>query len=154
MQDVLLKKIIPACLLSVFILSAVRIIRDYVVTNEQCCCCRCCCSSVVFHSLWPGGLQHARLPCSSLSPSVCSNSRPLSLWCPPTTLSCHPLLLQSSIFSNIRSGGPWHGFLHTPHSALECCHIFTLKGTLKHRQHIVYPSIVTAFFFLHKEYFS
>ena len=29
----------------------------------------------------PGGLQHARLPCPSLSPGVCSNSCPLSWWC-------------------------------------------------------------------------
>ena len=27
------------------------------------------------------GLQHARLPCPSLSPTVCSNSCPLSRWC-------------------------------------------------------------------------
>ena len=32
-------------------------------------------------SLWPHGLQHARLPCPSLSPRVCSNSCPLSQWC-------------------------------------------------------------------------
>ena len=29
------------------------------------------------------GLQHARLPCPSLSPEVCSNSCPLSWWCHP-----------------------------------------------------------------------
>ena len=29
--------------------------------------------------------QHARLPCPSLSPGVCSNSRPLSRWCHPTS---------------------------------------------------------------------
>ena len=34
-------------------------------------------------SLWPQGLQHARLPCPSLSPGVCSNSCPLSWWCHP-----------------------------------------------------------------------
>ena len=32
-------------------------------------------------SLWPHGLQHARLLCSSLSPKDCSNSCPLSCWC-------------------------------------------------------------------------
>ena len=32
-------------------------------------------------SLWPHGLQHARLSCPSLSPWVCSNSPPLSWWC-------------------------------------------------------------------------
>jgi len=31
-------------------------------------------------SLWPHGLQHARLPCPTLSPGVCSNSCPLSRW--------------------------------------------------------------------------
>ena len=31
--------------------------------------------------LWPHGRQHARLPCPSLSPEVCSNSCPLSQWC-------------------------------------------------------------------------
>ena len=30
------------------------------------------------------GLQHARLPCPSLSPWVCSNSCPSSQWCYPT----------------------------------------------------------------------
>ena len=38
-------------------------------------------SSVVSNSLRPHGLQHARLPCPSLSPGVCSNSCPLSQWC-------------------------------------------------------------------------
>ena len=44
-------------------------------------------------SLWPHGLQHARLPYPSLSSRVCSNSCPLSWLCHPTILSCHPLLL-------------------------------------------------------------
>ena len=35
-------------------------------------------------SLWPHGVQHARLNCPSLSPQVCSNSCPLSRWCHPT----------------------------------------------------------------------
>ena len=39
-----------------------------------------------------------RLPCPSLSPTVCSNSRPLSQWCHPTISSCHPLLLLPSSF--------------------------------------------------------
>ena len=37
--------------------------------------------------LRPKGQQHARLPCPSLSPAVCSNSRPLSWWCHPTLSS-------------------------------------------------------------------
>ena len=39
--------------------------------------------SVISNSLWPHGLQHARLPCPSPSPRVCSNSCPLSWWCHP-----------------------------------------------------------------------
>ena len=48
--------------------------------------------SVVSDSLWPHGLQHARLPCPSLSPGVCSSSSPLS-WL---------LLLLLSHFSCVR----------------------------------------------------
>ena len=44
-------------------------------------------SSVVSDSLWSHGLQHARLPCPSLTPGACSNSCPLSRWCHPTILS-------------------------------------------------------------------
>ena len=36
---------------------------------------------VMSDSLWPHGLWHARLPCSSLSPGVCLNSCPLGRWC-------------------------------------------------------------------------
>ena len=43
--------------------------------------------SVVSDSLWPYGLQHARLPCPSPSPGACSNSCPLSQWCYPTISS-------------------------------------------------------------------
>ena len=42
---------------------------------------------VVSNSLRPHGLQHARPPCPSLSPGVCSNSCPLSRWCHPTISS-------------------------------------------------------------------
>ena len=38
-------------------------------------------------SLQPHGLQHARLPCHSVSPGVCSDSCPLSQWCHPTISS-------------------------------------------------------------------
>ena len=46
--------------------------------------------SVVFNSLWPHGLQHARLPCLSPTPRVYSNSSPLSQW-------CHPIISSSVI---------------------------------------------------------
>ena len=58
--------------------------------------------SVVSDSLQPHGLQHDRPPCPSPTPGACSNSCPLSWCCHPTISSCHPLLLPTSIFPNIR----------------------------------------------------
>ena len=49
-----------------------------------------CCSCSAVRScptLWPHGLQQARLICPSLSPGVCSNSCPLSELCYPTISS-------------------------------------------------------------------
>ena len=46
--------------------------------------------SVVFDSLRPHGLQHARPPCPSPTPRVYSNSCPLSRWCHPTISSVVP----------------------------------------------------------------
>ena len=43
--------------------------------------------SVMFNSLQPHGLQHARLPCPSPTPGVYSNSCPLSRWRHPTISS-------------------------------------------------------------------
>ena len=67
----------------------------------------CCCSllfscSVVPDSLWPHGLQHARLPCPSPTSRACSDSCPSCQWCHPTILSCHPLLHLPLIFPSIR----------------------------------------------------
>ena len=39
------------------------------------------CCWVMSSFLWPQGLQHARPPCPSPSPRVCTNSCPLSEWC-------------------------------------------------------------------------
>ena len=67
--------------------------------------CRCCCS-VVSNSLWPSGLQHARLPCPSPFPGGCSNSGPLSRWCHPTgsasvvPFSCPQSFPAAGSFSN------------------------------------------------------
>ena len=47
----------------------------------------CCSVSAVSDSLWSWGLQHARLPCPSPSPGVCSNSYPLTQWWHPTITS-------------------------------------------------------------------
>ena len=40
--------------------------------------------SVASDSLWPLGLQHARLPCPSPTPGACSNSCPSNRWWHPT----------------------------------------------------------------------
>ena len=67
------------------------------------------CSCLVTKSyltLWPHGLQQARLPCPSLFPRVCSDSCPLSRWCYLTISSSaapFSLCLQSFaalVFSN------------------------------------------------------
>ena len=56
-------------------------------------CINVVCGSVQFScpvtsdSLWPHGLQHARLPCPSLAPGVYSNSCPLIWWCHPIVSS-------------------------------------------------------------------
>ena len=42
-------------------------------------------------SLWPHGMQHARLPCPSPTPRACSNSCPCGQWChPPISSSVIP----------------------------------------------------------------
>ena len=60
-------------------------------------------SSVVCDSLWPHGLQHARLPCPSPTPGTCSNSCPLSR-------SCHPTISSSVVpFSSCLQSFPASG---------------------------------------------
>ena len=53
------------------------------------------------YSLQPHGLQHAGLPCPSLSPGTSLNSCPKSQWCHATISSCHPFILLPYIFSSI-----------------------------------------------------
>ena len=52
-------------------------------------------------SLWPHGLQHARLPCLP-SPRVFWNSCPLHQWCHPNISSSVAYFLLPSIFPIIR----------------------------------------------------
>ena len=54
------------------------------------------------HSLRPHEPQHARPPCSSPTPRVYPNPRPLNLWCHPTFILCRPLLLLPPVFPSIR----------------------------------------------------
>ena len=61
---------------------------------------------VMSNSLWPHGLQHARLPCPSPTPGACSNSCPLSQWCHQAIsssvipFSSHLQSFPASVFSN------------------------------------------------------
>ena len=59
--------------------------------------------SVVSDSLRPHGLQHARLPCPSLTPRACSNLCPLNGWCHPT-ISSSVVALSSCLQSFPASG--------------------------------------------------
>ena len=59
--------------------------------------------SVMSSSLWPHGLQHARLPCPSLSSGVCSNSCPLTRWCHPTI--SHSVVPFSSCLQSFSESG-------------------------------------------------
>ena len=71
---------------------------------------------VMSNSLWPHGLQHARLACPSSTPAVYSNSCPLRRWCHPTIsssvipLSSHlqscPASGSFPVSQLFRSGGP------------------------------------------------
>ena len=68
----------------------------------------CCSFTKLSDSLWPHGLQHARLFCPSLSPRVCSNSCPLSWWAylnistSAAPFCFFPFLLLPSIFPRIK----------------------------------------------------
>ena len=58
--------------------------------------------SVVSDSLWPHGLQYARLPRPSLSAGYCSFMSIESVMPYKNLILCHPLLLLPSIFPSIR----------------------------------------------------
>ena len=53
------------------------------IIHQVICAFICCFCSVTVMSdpLWSHELEHARPPCPSLSPGVCSDSCPLSWWC-------------------------------------------------------------------------
>ena len=59
--------------------------------------------SVGSNSLWPHGLQHARLPCPSPTPGVYSSPCPLSWWC-HLTLSSSVIPFSSCLQSFPASG--------------------------------------------------
>ena len=113
--------------------------------------------SVMSDSLWPHGLEHARLSCPSPTPGACSNSCPLSRWCDPTISSSvvpfsscpqsfpasgsFPVSL-SSLFQPFTSSGEkyWRfSFSISPSSEhpglisfrMECLDLPAVQGTLK-----------------------
>ena len=57
---------------------------QYSININYCCCSVAQLCPTLCDPVW---LQHARLPCCSPSPRVCSNSYPLSWWCHPTISS-------------------------------------------------------------------
>ena len=63
-------------------------------------------------SLQPHGLQHARLYCPSLSPRVCSNSRPLSWWYHQPSHHLAPPSLPALNLSQHQSLFQWVSSLH------------------------------------------
>ena len=63
----------------------------------------CCCSVTKLCPTLPHGLQHARLPCPSPSPRVCSDSCPLRRWCHPTISS--PVVPFSSHLQSFPASG-------------------------------------------------
>ena len=63
-----------------------RLLCHGILQEEFCPSVQFSCS-VMSDSLWPHGLQHARLPCPSPTPGACSNSCSLSRWCHPTISS-------------------------------------------------------------------
>ena len=65
--------------------------------------------SVMFNSLWPHGLQYARLLCLSPTPGACSNSCLSSQW-------CHPIISFSVIpFSSCLQSFPASGSFPVSH---------------------------------------
>ena len=75
--------------------------------------------SHVSNSLWPHGLQHARVPCPSPTPGACSNSCPSSWWCHQTS---HPLLFPSPPAFNLSQHQTlfqWVSSLHQVAKVLE-----------------------------------
>ena len=74
--------------------------------------------SAVSDSLKPLGLKHARLPCPSLSPGVCSDSCLLSQW-------CHLTILSSVTFSSCPQSFLWG---KTPSGCFSMSWLFTSDG--------------------------
>ena len=95
----------------------------------------------VFDSLWPHGLEHARLTCPLPTPRACSNSCPLTQWCHPTISSSFvpplpPIFPSIRVFSNesvlhIRWPKYWSfSFLISPSDGYSCWFPLGLTGLI------------------------
>ena len=128
--------------------------------------------SGVSNSLWPHGLQQARLPCPSLSPGVCSNSCPLSQWCHPTIsssvipFSCLQIFWHQSLFKWVSSSyqgvkvlgfsfsiSPFNEYSGLISFRIDWLDLLAIQGTLKSllQHHSSKASILkcSAFFMVH-----
>ena len=74
--------------------------------------------SVMSDFLQPHGLQHARLPCPSLTPGADSNSCPSSQWCHPTISSS--VIPFSSCFQSFLASGSF------PTSHIQIMRVYSL----------------------------
>ena len=75
--------------------------------------------SVMSDSLWPHGLQQARLPCPSPTPRAYSNSHPLSQSCHPTISSSVIPSLPAFNLSQHQGNFQWVSFSHQMAKVLE-----------------------------------
>ena len=128
--------------------------------------CGCCSVAQLCPILRPRELQLSRLPCSSLSPRVCSDSRPLSLWCHPTISFSVPSIFPSiRVFSSesalcIRWPKYWNfGFSISPSNEysglisfrMDCFDLLAVQRTLKsllQHQNLKAPVLQCSAFFI------
>ena len=87
-------------------------------------------------TLW---MQHARLPCTSLSPRICSKSYPLNWW-------CHPTISSSDIpFSSCPQSFPASGSLPMSHlfasggQSIEASALASVQWLFKEKIHLILP---------------
>ena len=85
-----------------YVILQVGFTHHFVVEIYSCTGYCCCSVAKLSDSLQSHELQHARLPCPSLSPWACSNSCPLSQMPSNHLILRHSLFLYPSIFSSIR----------------------------------------------------
>ena len=128
-------------------------------------------------SLWPHGLQHARLLCPSVSPIVCSDTCLLSQWCHPAISSsvvpfssCPQSFPSIGVFSSelalcIRwpkywslSISPSNEYSELISFRVDWLDLLTVQGTLKSllQNHSWKASILwhSAFYMVHLSYMS